>query len=175
MRWELLYSLFLILVAAFVTSFILYQLIPGEEQIFLDINNTNNSEGNYVLNYSGENLFYPNIRFASKRISYFIDDNCNGSKLEDVHKAFDILTNETILEFKESSYGDIKVSCSDKEDIPKEGFFVAGEGGPNSITNASSFYIINNGTILLYRENKCNQPIVPLHEILHVLGFKHSL
>jgi len=176
MRWGLLFSLFLVVIAFFVTSSILYELAPGERENFLD------PQGNKIPIINQEIVddfpegvsFYPNIRFASKKISYYIDDSCEGSKANDSRKAFEILENETSLTFEEKERGDIKVSCSEEEQVPKEGFFIAGEGGPNSIINASNFYVIKNGTILLYRENKCAKPIVGLHEILHVLGFKHS-
>ena len=52
--------------------------------------------------------------------------------------------------------------------------FIAGEGGPTNITQAGEFSVISHGQILLIRESKCKDPNIALHELLHVLGFKHS-
>jgi len=177
MRWATLLSLIVVVLSLILTSFILYVFAPGDPQRFLDLESDN---GALVMNDSTNLsndafLFYPNIRFKDRKISYFIDKSCDESKTHDARLAFNLLENETILNFEEKLNGEIKVSCSEEESVPQEGFFVAGEGGPNSIINASNFYVINNGTILLYRDNKCKTPIVGIHEILHVLGFKHSL
>ena len=176
MRWGLILSIILTIVVFFLTSFILYELAPGKTQTFFDRDGSSTPvlSENAIDDFPNGTLFYPNIRFTTKKISYNIDASCEGSKAEDSRNAFQILSDETSLTFHESQRGDIKVSCSKTEPIPQEGFFVAGEGGPNSIINASNFYVINNGTILLYQENKCAKPIVAIHEILHVLGFKHS-
>ncbi|MAG07230.1 hypothetical protein CMI46_00235 [Candidatus Pacearchaeota archaeon] len=176
MKLGLLFSIVLVVSAFFLVSFILYDLAPGETQRFFDQDGSNTPivTQNVIDDFPNGILFYPNLRFTNKQISYYISETCEGSKADDSRKAFQTLTEETSLNFHESPRGDIKVSCSEAEPVPEEGFFVAGEGGPNSIINASNFYIINNGTILLYRENKCSKPIVAIHEILHVLGFKHS-
>ena len=138
MRWGLLLSVLLVLIAFFVTSFILYDIAPGERQRFLDKDGSNLAllNENVVDDFPQGVLFYPNLRFTSKKISYYIDPSCEGQKANDSKKAFEILTNQTILEFFESPNGKIKVSCSVQEQVPKEGFFIAGEGGPNSIINA---------------------------------------
>ena len=52
--------------------------------------------------------------------------------------------------------------------------FIAGEGGPTSITNTSLYNVILKGKILLYKKSECEEPIVELHELLHVFGFDHS-
>jgi hypothetical protein len=176
MKWGLLVSILLVTSAFLLVSFILYDLAPGETQRFFDRDGSNTPivTESVIDDFPNGILFYPNLRFTNKQISYYIDKSCEGSKAEDSRKAFQTLTEETSLTFHESARGDIKVSCSEEESVPEEGFFVAGEGGPNSIINASNFYVINNGTILLYRENKCGKPIVAIHETLHVLGFKHS-
>ncbi len=180
MRWGLFVSILLVIIAFFVTYLVYYEFYPGELQNFSELGEFHRGEN--ISIYSEELadefpdgvLFYPNLRFSDKKIYYFIDEQCSISKADDARHAFEILENETILDFEEGDKKDIIVSCSENVEVPKEGFFVAGEGGPNSIINASNFYVINNGTILLYRENKCANPVVIIHEILHVLGFKHS-
>jgi hypothetical protein len=52
--------------------------------------------------------------------------------------------------------------------------FIAGEGGPTNITRTNNFNVIRSGKVLLIRDSKCPQPNVAIHELLHVLGFKHS-
>ena len=55
---------------------------------------------------------------------------------------------------------------------------VAGEGGPRNIVNTSPFNLIVDGQILLlYKNVACPKERynVELHELLHALGFAHSL
>ena len=56
----------------------------------------------------------------------------------------------------------------------REGKFIAGEGGPTNITVSGKYNVITHGSILLIRESRCSIPTIAIHELLHVLGFKHS-
>ncbi|MEM3074959.1 MAG: CARDB domain-containing protein [Candidatus Pacearchaeota archaeon] len=176
MREELLISLFLVFIVLFISAFIFYEFFPREEKLFVGVeeNNTGIIGENVTEDFPDGALFYPNLRFPQRIISFHIEENCNENRANLIRKAFEILDNETILNFIEMEKGNIEVTCGEKE-TPQEEYFIAGEGGPISIINASNYYVITNGTVLLYRDNKCPIPIVGIHEILHVLGFKHSL
>jgi len=176
MRWGLLISFVLISIIFFVTSGVIQELSYAKTYRFFDFeqNNLPSVNQEVIDDFPNGTLFYPNLRFREKTISYSVNESCDDSKAKDARLAFDILENETVLKFEEKDRGDIWVSCSNSSNVPQDGFFIAGEGGPNSIINASNFYIINGGTILLYRDNFCKTPIVAIHEILHVIGFKHS-
>ncbi len=180
-------SIGLIIILLGIIGFIIYQIYPIiDSKYFSEIENfvpvkddgANASiVNNLILDDFPEGaLFYDNMRFQDKRISYFIDVMCSDERANDARNAFRLLEENTILNFYEVNLGgQIEVSCSDIERRVDEDYFVAGEGGPSSIINASNYYVINNGTIFLYRDNSCSKPIVAIHEILHVLGFKHSI
>jgi len=118
--------------------------------------------------------FYPNMRFRTSRISYFFGNECVRDKMERMVQAFEYITNKTGIVFYESNSGDIEVRCG--QEYKKDELFVAGEGGPTSVINASLFNVIGGGQILLlYSEPPCeNKFNVELHELIHVLGFGHS-
>jgi hypothetical protein len=138
----------------------------------------------YSANFSGANSagftdglqFYPNMRFPEKRISYRLESACEAEKWRDIERAFEILQNKTILSFYSTfEEPEIKVLCSEarEEEAEQKGYFIAGEGGPNNITNATAFAVISQGEISLYKEEKCDEPKIAIHEILHALGFGH--
>ncbi len=148
-----------------------YWLIPTEKIVYgVENNNDNFSlEGNQVLMQ-----FYENMRFPDSKISYSISEDCNIRKKSDMRWAFDIIENETVLDFYElSNSGEILVFCEERNKV-KEGLFIAGEGGPTNITKGEKFNFILNGQILLIRNSDCEKPNVAIHELLHVLGFNHS-
>ena len=69
----------------------------------------------------------------------------------------------------------IEILCSDVAPAAEEkNHFVAGEGGPTRIINASAYYVILGGKVSLYRSETCDEPKVALHEVLHALGFDHN-
>lgn len=117
--------------------------------------------------------FYPNMRYKDSNISFKIHD-CSVSKKYEARMAFKIISNRSVLDFKEVDYNeDISVYCEEKDKL-KEGLFVAGEGGPLEIVKSGNYNIISKGKILLLRDIDCKSPIVALHELLHALGFAHS-
>jgi hypothetical protein len=119
--------------------------------------------------------FYPNMRYVEKEISYKLSDKCSPKKTQDFEMATKILEQKTILSFYNSDKPQILISCENVSPKPdKEGHFVAGEGGPENIINASNFAIILNGTIAFYRPESCEKPQIAIHEILHALGFNHN-
>ena len=169
--------------------FIFYRVYFNNIQDFVFLNELNEnlsdnnlSDGDAILksNLSGQSpkiiTFYNNIRFKSSLISYSISSDCNQRKLNASHNAFDIIQNKTILEFYElNNNAEINVYCSEEVKELKGNYFVAGEGGPDFIVNTSKYNVIVNGTVLLYKNSGCDEPVVAIHEILHALGFKHSL
>jgi hypothetical protein len=117
--------------------------------------------------------FYENMRFPQKEISYKIV-NCPLNKQQDAKRAFNILSNLTILDFyKTNSNEEISVTCDSRAKV-EDRLFIAGEGGPTNITKTDNFNVIFKGDILLIRESKCSDPNVAIHEVLHSIGFDHS-
>jgi hypothetical protein len=114
------------------------------------------------------------MRFPDKEISYKIYD-CPLQKKNDMEQAFDIISNKTILVFYPVSENEkVSVTCDSKNRIEEQGLFIAGEGGPTNITITNLFGVILHGKILLIKESSCPQSNIAVHELLHVLGFKHS-
>lgn len=135
-------------------------------------NNSVNSEFS-ISNSSNPVLFYDNMRFPYRNISYSIDENCSIQKKSNMKEAFDIIQNITVLRFYPNKTGEILVSCQDKT-VVDNGMFIAGEGGPTKIIQSGKYNLILGGQILLIRDPSCSKPQVAVHELLHVLGFNHS-
>ena len=76
---------------------------------------SSNSNSNFSLN-PDENTplqFYENMRFPDTKISYKIE-NCPLQRKNDMEWAFDIMEEETILEFYPVSYNEqITVTCEE--------------------------------------------------------------
>ena len=119
--------------------------------------------------------FYPNMRFKDRSISYRLESACPQTKWATIEKAFEILSERTVLSFYHSADNpEIRVLCSEVSPESKEkGHFIAGEGGPSEIINTTNFAVILNGRISLYKDEMCDEPKIAIHEILHVLGFDH--
>ncbi len=168
MKWKKFLSfLFIILVVLLLG---MYWFVPNQElEFFFAERNYNFSVGNL----SGEMQFYDNMRFPTKDITYRIED-CTIQKESEMERAFEIIENETSLNFDSVSEKEqIHVTCDSKTKL-NGALYIAGEGGPSNITKSGEFNVIEGGKILLIRESRCDKPIVPLHELLHVLGFNHS-
>lgn len=166
--WKKIMGYFIILF--FVVLLVLYWFLPN---IPLDLNFSSNSNFSITNDTTGMQ-FYANMRFPSEKISYSIDEDCTIQKKEDMKWAFEIIEEDTVLDFFESTDAQIRVSCDEKNRIDDNGLFIAGEGGPANISMGKYFRIIQNGQILLIRDSKCERPNVAIHELLHVLGFDHS-
>lgn len=170
---------FVVLLIGFFSYFFYYNPFKISEFIEIENDNTDLINKSYlevnIDSYPEGMLFYENIRFPEKMITYSIDKSCSDNRTNDARNAFNILNQENVLLFNEvQEYGQIFVICSGNfKEISKE-HFIAGEGGPSNLINAINYHIILNGTIFLYTDNECFQPVVAIHEILHVLGFKHS-
>ena len=165
---------FMVLLMLFITlgfgSYVLWLNFPGETRVYQPV----------VGNYSypdlpdTQNQFLPNMRYVDSVISYKIEPDCSEKKRQDIISSFNILESETVLQFEESGDGEIKFLCSQVAPEPEQkNHFVAGEGGPAEIVNTSLYYVILSGKVSLFRSEKCDEPKIALHEILHALGFDH--
>lgn len=152
----------------------IYWFIPLDTTEFNPLSSSS-SNSNFSLNASEDNplQFYPNMRFKDTTISYRIE-GCALQRKNDMEWAFDIIEEETILDFYPvTSEEEIIINC--EETKKSEGrLFIAGEGGPTNITIAGDFNVIESGQILLMKDSSCERPNIALHELLHVLGFDHS-
>ncbi|MBT3397545.1 hypothetical protein HOA55_03870 [archaeon] len=128
------------------------------------------------IDYGKTPVLYRNLRFDHNRISYSLEETCPAVNKEKMIEGFAELSNKiNVISFYETEgEPDIQVSCSEEDIEIESNLFVAGEGGPTKIINASAFGIIKQGKILLYEEPRCDYPVVEIHELLHVLGFDHS-
>lgn len=168
MGWKILLSCLFALLAIGMLFF--YWFIPSGEIKFTG----GPVNPNFSISGSDSMQFYENMRFANPNLSYRINA-CSMQKQSDMKQAFDFLSSKTILKFYEtSSNEDIIIECEDKQRF-ESGMFIAGEGGPTNISQTNKFNIISHGKILLLRDSTCSFPNIALHELLHVLGFSHSL
>ncbi len=153
-----------------IITLLFYWFVPFQSFEFTSGNENSNFS---LYNFDQEMQFYKNMRFPKNNISYRIDD-CTLQKKDEMLRAFDLISDETILEFYSVLQNEeITISCDSKNRI-EEGMFIAGEGGPTNITQTKNFNVISKGNILLIKESKCPKPNVATHELLHVLGFNHS-
>ena len=157
-----------------------YWIVPfNNSDSLLSSSNSNFSLGNIdklnLTNYSASMQFYPNMRFPTTHISYKIED-CPLQKEYNMQQAFRRIENVTVLNFYPvDSNQQISVTCDSRNMFDKESdTFIAGEGGPTNITRTSNFNVIFSGQVLLIRDSQCSKPNIATHELLHVLGFKHS-
>ncbi len=162
------FSIVFVLIAA--SLIISYWFVPFSMTEFMQLSYNSNFSSN---NEESKMQFYPRMRYPEQSISYEIEE-CSLQKKYNMERAFELISNKTVLEFNPSGTdAEIYVTCDSKNRIEK-GLFIAGEGGPVNITKTERFNIILNSEILLIRESKCERPNVALHELLHALGFDHS-
>ncbi len=173
-------SLIVLILLCVISLYFVYFFYPTEQRVFIVNDSVDSFEGDNLGSYDDYPegiLLYNNIRFSEKDIGYNIDTKCNEYKSSQVRRAFIILDDQIDLSFFETDSplrARIFVTCSD-EVIQNENYhFTAGKGGPSNIINASNYHVIVNGSVILYDSANCERPIVALHEILHVIGFKHS-
>jgi len=119
---------------------------------------------------------YTNMRFASRIITYSINSSCSLDEVLRIKSAFNTLENRTqIVHFNETTNGRISILCNNTKNRNGRDHIKLGEGGINEVVKIDKLHIINKGQITFFRnENRCDTPNVESHEILHVLGFKHS-
>ncbi|MBC8495905.1 hypothetical protein H8D36_07145 [archaeon] len=121
--------------------------------------------------------FMPNIRFNHNNIAYRYELGCESRK-EKMYLAFETLQNlsSQISFYENNENADMIISCSEENVEKSENIFLAGEGGPSKTFNLSINPLITEGKINLYdRQNEipCENPVVEIHEILHVFGYNH--
>lgn len=151
--------------------YLLFMQVSTESIIYQDF------VANVSMNAPAQSIqFYPNMRFPDKTIKYWIEPECDDNKRQNIFKALAILSDKTILDFSRSSVRKgILFLCSEVALEPEQKtHFVAGEGGPTEILNTSLYYVIKESKVALYRPEKCVEPKVAVHEILHALGFDHN-
>jgi hypothetical protein len=172
MFWKITSFVLLALSAIFVYS--TYLNIPTEPIIFTLENEYKQAT---TVAYGQTPMFDNNLRFGKNDLTYIIDDTCQYNRRESMRKAFEIFEEEVkILTFKEdyTKTPDILVGCSDEYIKVSEHVFTAGEGGPSKILNNTKYRVITEGKISLFRDSRCEYPVVEIHELGHVLGFDHS-
>ena len=169
-------EIFVLIILLFVLAagtFLLIENLPGKAQKF---ETKSSVPDKTAQSYSNGTQFYSNMRYPDKRITFSISEECDQAKAMNAEDSFSILSKSTMLEFYEtSSNGEIEILCSDiaLEQTDKS-HFVAGEGGPKDIYVSGPYHVITSGRVSLYRNERCNEPRIALHEILHALGFDHN-
>ncbi len=149
--------------------FMLY--FPGDPVVLEEF-----SSSDEIFSPPSKTQFYPNMRYRFKVVKYNVESICNVKKKSDVIEAFSILGEKTALSFVlDEKNPEIEILCSEVAPAPEEeSHFVAGEGGPSQVINASAFNVIYSGKVSLFRTDKCDKPQIATHEILHALGFDHN-
>jgi predicted Zn-dependent protease len=171
-------GLILINIVIFGGYFVYQNYLAGEIEQLNILNYNPNIEESLVNVSTDLEQFYENMRFNHNEISYYINPNCPTLKRSKMLMAFkeveEMLENRVTFKNAQEEKADILVGCSFDSYEKEENIFVAGEGGPTRIVN-SSMPVITKGKILLYSEerSKCDEPVLELHELLHVFGYDH--
>lgn len=168
-------AIFFIANAALIAVYYFYNNSEKISEVLQIVGYNSGAEKN--VNASNELAqFSQDMRFNHNVISFYINPECEESKVTRMHRAFSIINEETgIISFKpaEEISADILVGCSQDSYESEKNVFVSGEGGPTSYFELSFYPMIMKGKVLLYNEDSCDYPITELHELFHVLGFEH--
>ena len=145
--------------------------------VFIDDNTSNFNEIPIIISEDDFKIEkYNQFRYNSANINYKYDSECNWVQKTNLEKAFEELSDSTILNFKESE-NDIKlhINCFDYNNINDEGNYILGEGSPSYYNNQTKEII--NGTMNFYKQTEAKRcikyPSTEIHEILHSLNFGH--
>mgnify|MGYP001575396889 CR=1 FL=1 len=171
------FSLLVLLTLLAGSIYFLWLNLPSEPVELIAIEKKIKDEIPIKPEYSTSKQFYENMRFPDREISYRIEPLCGSKKASEVEEAFGILESKTIINFYPASSQNtqIRILCSEiAPEQGKEGYFVAGEGGPTEVINTTLYSVILSGKVSFFREEKCEKPNIAIHEILHVLGFNHN-
>ncbi len=165
-------------------SYNLYLDLPLENK---NLTVTYKQETPQIVNASSSlEQFAKNMRFNTNRISYSFREDCDEDRRDAMKTAFNMITEQTqnIYFFETDNFDPevgIIIQCSsaakevDSEQENKR-TFIAGEGGPTKFFDLSPYSLILQGEIQLYTSKyatKCSEPLVELHELLHVFGYNH--
>jgi hypothetical protein len=177
------FILFVILIIMGIYAYNLYQTLPLDPK---DLKIIFKQELPTSINASSELVqFVPNMRFNTNNISYGFQMDCGPERITSTTEAFNILSEKTqVLYFHEVrilSSPQIIIKCSEESketesEDPTRKSFIAGEGGPTKFLELEPYSLILEGEIQLYSSKhirKCSEPLVEIHELLHVLGYNH--
>jgi hypothetical protein len=154
------------------SAYFIYDNFPREPTAFESFKLNESYASGISLNAT---QFYPNMRFVDRTISFEIEPACDESKLKNIRGGLNVISEKTSLRFFESKNNpQITYYCSEIAPDPSdESHFVAGEGGPTDIVNASRYSVILKAKVSLFRPERCDEPKISVHETLHALGFEH--
>src|SRR3989344_1171960 len=93
--WALLFIFVIWMIILGIFGYLIYDYYFAEEQIFEYFpelrENVSFFNDSITEDFPDGVLFYPNLRFANKKIFYSIDSQCGDERQSDVREAFSIL------------------------------------------------------------------------------------
>jgi len=169
------FILLILFIALGFSAYYLYQYFPRETVPFNNFNLEENPIN--ITNDLPSKQFYTRMRYSDRTINYHISESCSEEKAKSMKEALDVIELKTILKFNPTSKANsvLNILCADiSPEADEKNHFIAGEGGPSRVLNSTLYSVILEGKIALYREGKCDNPNVAIHELLHALGFDHN-